>query len=95
MEESTLDFFKRLSACHQNGLESLALFAGGVAVSAATGVPERRMDICATVHIAARVVFSIVYAAPPFAWGLPRTAAWGVSVAASNALWVSAYIALT
>lgn len=95
VEKSKLDMFKRLKSAHQNGLEGLALFGGGVAACAATGVPVATMDYWAKVHIGARVVFNIVYAAPPVLEGLPRSLSWFVSIGSSIALWLAANSALS
>lgn len=88
--QAKLDTCARLGSAHQNGLESLALFAGGVAACLATGAPIGHVNMLAKVHVASRIVYNIAYAAAPVANGLPRSATWGVSLATSVMLWIAA-----
>lgn len=94
MEKAKLDTCARLLAAHHNGMEALPLFCGGVAVSVAAGVPVATMNMWAAVHVGTRLLFNVIYAAPPVANGLPRTMAWGASTASSVALWLAANSAL-
>jgi uncharacterized MAPEG superfamily protein len=90
MPKAALDMAQRCGAAHSNGLEGLALYAGGVAVAVASKVPPALLTKVCAGYLVARVVFNIAYILPPTANGLPRTLAWGVGTAFALNLWIQA-----
>lgn len=80
---------KRLDSAHQNALESLPVFASGVAAAVATGVPTPLLNSVCLTYLGARVCYTIAYALPPVLNGMPRSACWGIATAAQLGLWVA------
>jgi uncharacterized MAPEG superfamily protein len=88
--KSTLACAQRCGAAHANGLESLAMYASGVAVAVVTKVPTSLLTKVCAGYLVSRIVFTVTYMMPPAANGLPRTLAWFGSTAFALNLWIQA-----
>lgn len=82
----------RLACAHANQLETLALYAAGVAAAVARGRGDALTDVFATVYVAARAAYVLAYAAPQVAQGMLRTACFGTSMAAIVGVWFRAAV---
>lgn len=80
----------RLNCAHVNQLETLGLFAAGVAASVARGKGESLNDAFAAWYLAARAAYVVAYAAPQVAGGGARSLAFGASLAAIMSIWIRA-----
>jgi uncharacterized MAPEG superfamily protein len=79
----------RLLRTVTNGFEGLAMFAPAVLVVALSGQSDRVTEAAAWVYVAARLLYVPAYA---FGWVPWRSAIWGVGLAATLALLISALI---
>ena len=79
----------RLLRTVTNGFEGLAMFAPAVLVVALSGQSDGVTQAAAWVYVAARLLYVPAYA---FGWVPWRSAIWGVGLAATLALLISALI---
>lgn len=79
----------RLLRTVTNGFEGLAMFAPAVLVVALSGQSDSVTEAAAWVYVAARLIYVPAYA---FGWVPWRSAIWGVGLAATLALLISALI---
>jgi uncharacterized MAPEG superfamily protein len=56
---STFGLVKRLGAAHSNGVEGLPMYAAGVTMAIATGVPMPALNAACMVYLASRLAFNI------------------------------------
>lgn len=82
----------RAEAATANGLETLGMYAGGIAAAAGAGVPAETVSWLGAGYLASRVVFNAVYVFLQDDKRLAplRSVAWNVSVGFIAALWVKA-----
>lgn len=80
----------RLAASHNNQLETIGVYAAGVAAAVATKVPAPQLNKLATVYVTARVAFNIAYAAPQVLGGMPRSLSFMFSMGSCLAIWFAA-----
>jgi uncharacterized MAPEG superfamily protein len=73
MDENSYNMAGRLQASHENQLETLGIYAAGIAASLATPVKQAAIHTFAGLYLAARVLYNIVYAMPPIANGIFRS----------------------
>ncbi len=86
-DPATDKLIERLGFAHVNQLETLGLYAGGIAVAIATDVPPKRTTQLAAIYISSRALYTLAYANPQLLKGLLRTACFTVSLSAALALW--------
>jgi len=79
----------RLLRTVANGFEGLAMFAPAVLVVALSGQSDSVTEAAAWLYVAARLLYVPAYA---FGWVPWRSAIWGVGLAATLALLISALI---
>lgn len=82
--------YTRLSAAHSNQLETLGLYAAGIAAAYAAGSSQAFMNSIAGVYVFTRILYVIVYALPPIAGGYLRTAVFFPALASIIVLWTEA-----
>lgn len=80
----------RLACAHANQLETLALYAAGVAAAAARGRGDALTDAWAKVYVGARAAYIVTYAAPQVADGMLRSVCFVISMAAIVGVWLRA-----
>lgn len=85
----------RLGAAHNNAMESLPLYAGGIACAVASGVPASTLASRAAAFLGLRVAYTIAYAMPPKFKGVPRMVLWLSSVVVSISIYGAAAAAYT
>lgn len=75
----------RLGNAHNNQLETLGLYAAGIAAGTAVGVPPTTMTKIARMYVGSRTAYVAAYTAPQYLDGNIRSVTWTASLAA--ALW--------
>lgn len=73
VEERKRALVQRLAASHQNQLELLGVYAGGIAACMAVGVPTARVNSIAALYVGSRVAYNVAYALPQMFNGYIRT----------------------
>ena len=81
---------ERLYGSHKNQLETIGVYAAGVATALGVGVRSTRLIIVCAVHLGVRVLYNIVYALPQYLNGVPRTIVFVASVASMIAVYTTA-----
>lgn len=81
---------RRANAAHLNAFEAFPIFAAGVALAIAAGVPDSRIATLAMTFVIARVLHGVFYLADR---ATLRSLAWLVGVACSFALLTQAALA--
>jgi len=89
-KKSTDELVARLVGCHANQLESLGVYAAGIAAATAVGVPRDTLSNLASAYVASRALYIVAYAAPQVAQGLPRGLTFGASMSVIIFLWAYA-----
>ena len=77
----------RLSSAHQNQMETLGLYAAGIAVAVATKTDTAVISRYATAYIVSRILYILAYAAPPVLAGRMRGLPFTAALASVLALW--------
>lgn len=87
-------FVARARAAHANNLETLGLYAGGIAAGVAAGVPAATLGRLATQYVVGRVAYNVLYVGGE-AWcgtgGYVRSAVYGgLCLGSCLRLWAAA-----
>jgi uncharacterized MAPEG superfamily protein len=77
---------RRANAAQANSFEAFPLFAAAVIVAHLTQAPQGKVDLLATVFVAARLAYLVCYVGD---WALLRSAAWFVGIASAVAIFVA------
>jgi uncharacterized MAPEG superfamily protein len=80
MDDHSFKQAGRLQAAHENSLESLGIYAAGIAAALATDAKKAAINTFASIFVVARILYTIIYALPPIAGGLFRTLLFAISV---------------
>ncbi len=80
----------RLRGAHLNQLETIGVYAAGVAAATAVGVPAVTVSRAAKLYVGARVVFNISYAGPQIADGNIRSLSFTAALGAIVWMWAAA-----
>ena len=73
-------FGARALAAHQNSFEALTIFAPAILVAIATNHTGEFIQQLAIVHVAARIIYNLLYLANV---GILRSISWGISLISS------------
>lgn len=92
--ESRREMAMRLHGAHLNMMETLGLFAGGVACAIASQAHLERVTAACAAYLAFRLLFVVVYAAPQFFDGVPRTGIFVLSMSCLMWLWIESAVAM-
>ncbi|KAI0561517.1 Membrane associated eicosanoid/glutathione metabolism-like protein [Gracilaria domingensis] len=90
LPEEKREFMLRLLGCHNNQMESLGVYAAGVAANLAFGDSKTLLNVFTALYIVFRVIYLIVYSLPQYAGGYLRTAAFVGCLAMIISIWSNA-----
>lgn len=80
-------FLDRLVACHVNQLETLGVYAGGVAAAALFGNDNTAIIVLCAIYLAARTAYVAAYVSPQVFGGYLRTLCFVFSLASISLIW--------
>lgn len=83
---------QRAEAAAANGLETLGLYAGGIAAAVAAGVPTETVNYLSVGYLGSRAVFNIVYILlqDNRKFAPLRSLSWCVGIGITITLWIKA-----
>jgi uncharacterized MAPEG superfamily protein len=86
-QEQLVGFGARALAAHQNGFESLLIFATATLVALVTQNTSEVINMLAITHVISRVIYTILYLVN---WSTLRSVIWGVGIICSfSIIWMS------
>ena len=86
-QEKLVGFGARALAAHQNGFESLLIFATATLVALVTQNTSEVINMLAITHVISRVFYTVLYLVN---WSTLRSLVWGVGIICSfSIIWMS------